>query len=300
VVSTTTNEVLAELNAGGRIRPRGQSTLALPTCLGIDAIPFKVDFDSKNQSQTLFGIESIYLRHHMGDASYMREWSMHRMLARFGLPHLRTRAARFYINSQYKGLYEIMEAPDQSYVFARGFPDVNLANHSLFKVKTSSRGCGSYSAQETTEAQPSNESTLYSFDRGTHRDKIEVTPGDWAKCISEFYGMMGKEHVDAVSAYVRYNQNCGEMLVSEGLIDRDLGQSSWDPIMVSKLRRSYSTYSHTLSLLMLHPSSPRSARPISSTRTSLAAPMSSAATRIWRLMLMSSSGFEISRSTPPR
>ena len=28
-------------------------------------------------------------RNHMSDTSFMREWSMHRMLRRFGLPYLR-------------------------------------------------------------------------------------------------------------------------------------------------------------------------------------------------------------------
>merc|ERR1719478_397098 len=83
--------------------------------------------------------------------SYMREWSMHRMLARFGLPHLRTRAVRFYINSQYIGLYEAMEPPDMDYVLARGFPTVDLANYALYKVKTSSMSCGSWSADQLSD-----------------------------------------------------------------------------------------------------------------------------------------------------
>ena len=37
----------------------------------------------------------FYLRNHMSDPSFMREWSMHRMLRRFGLPYLRTRTVRF-------------------------------------------------------------------------------------------------------------------------------------------------------------------------------------------------------------
>ena len=42
VVSTSSNEVLAELGGGGKIRPRGQSTLAIPACMGMAAMPFKV------------------------------------------------------------------------------------------------------------------------------------------------------------------------------------------------------------------------------------------------------------------
>jgi hypothetical protein len=241
VVSTSHGTVLTELTAGGRIRPRGQSTLALPTCMGIEAIPFKVDFASNDQSQTLFGMEEMYLRHHMSDSSYMREWSMHRMLARFGLPHLRTRTARFFINGQYKGLYSVMEPPDQTYVLARGFPDINLANHSLYKVKTTSLICGTWSASQLQAAKASDASTKYSFDRGTHRAKIPVlrsgaepmTPQLLQRCFTKFAGMMEEENSDAMSAYSRYNNDCGEMMLSEGLIDRDLGQKTWDPVMAT-------------------------------------------------------------------
>jgi hypothetical protein len=245
VVSHSNNEVLAELTAGGRIRPRGQSTLALPTCLGIEAIPFKVDFASNDQSQTLFGMESMYLRHHMADQSYMREWAMHRMLARFGLPHLRTRTARLYINGGYKGLYSVMEPPDQSYVLARSFPDLNLANHSLYKVKTTSTACGTWNAQQLAGARASDADTKYSFDRGTHREKIPVLRSGTQEidgpiiqqCFVKFAAMMGEENADAMSAYVRYDNDCGEMMVNEGMIDRDLGQKSWDPIMTDFINK---------------------------------------------------------------
>merc|ERR1712100_152471 len=104
------------------MRPRGQSTLAFGTCFGVKAIPFLLDFDFHNQSQHLFGVKKAYLRHHFGDASYAREWTFHRMLARFGMPHLRCRTLRLYLNGEYYGVYTFMEAPDQEYVFARSFP----------------------------------------------------------------------------------------------------------------------------------------------------------------------------------
>ena len=66
-------------------------------------------------------MEKFYLRNHFGDPSYVRDWSTHRMLRRFGLPYLRTRTAKLYINGEYTGLYSLMEAPDQDYVFYRSF-----------------------------------------------------------------------------------------------------------------------------------------------------------------------------------
>ncbi|GMH60644.1 hypothetical protein TrRE_jg5281 [Triparma retinervis] len=218
-----------ELSSGGRIRPRGQSTLAIATCMAMKTIPFLVDFTSKDNTQTLFGVEKLYLRHHMSDASYSREWTMHRLLARSGLPHLRTRTVRLYINDVLIGLYEAMEAPDQEYVFARSFPSYNKDDFALFKIKTHAAGCGLPDAGYTTEGiAAANEVPPYTFERGNHREKIEVDPsGDIWTCIFQFFGNMGKERVGVYSAYKAYGGDCSEMLVEEGIIDQDLGSDNW-------------------------------------------------------------------------
>ncbi|GMH70612.1 hypothetical protein TrST_g14059 [Triparma strigata] len=229
--STTTT-----LSSGGRMRPRGQSTLAIATCLGIKSIPFLLDFTSNDNSQTLFGVEKMYLRHHMSDTSFSREWTMHRLLARSGLPHLRTRTVRVSINGAQIGVYEAMEAPDQEYVFARSFPDYNKDDYALFKVKSNSIGCGSpevgYTSEEIANA---NEVPPYTFERGNHRDKIEVYGTDDAddlmQCAGQFFANMQKERVGVLSAYKAHSGNCAEMLVEEGLIDQDLGSENWKATM---------------------------------------------------------------------
>lgn len=170
----------------------------------------------------------------MADSSYMKEWTMHRMLARFGLPYLRTRSVRLFINSEYYGLYSFMEAPDQEYVFARSFPNYDPSNFGLYKVKTASRGCGGYSEETIAAAPESTADTTYSFERGTHREKMKVS--EWGlngmgECFTWFLQIITKESLDAVSAWEKYGRNCGEMLVEEGLIDRDLGASSNDVVM---------------------------------------------------------------------
>ena len=127
------------------MRPRGQSTLVYPICMAEGAIPFKLDFASTNATQTLFGVETAYLRTHLLDPSHMQEWVMHRMLARFGLPYLRTRHVRFFVNGQQLGFYTLMEAPDQDYVIARnfGYSDFDKDKSALYKVKSLSIDCGS-------------------------------------------------------------------------------------------------------------------------------------------------------------
>ena len=47
-----------------------------------------------------------------------------------------TRSATLSINGDEIGLYTLMEAPDQPYVFARGFPDIAMQDAHLFKVKS--------------------------------------------------------------------------------------------------------------------------------------------------------------------
>jgi CotH kinase protein len=44
---------------------------------------------------------------------------------------------------------------------------------------------------------------------------------------------------DVASLYLKYNENCGEMLVQEGLMDRDLGTQNWDSVMISFINKYY-------------------------------------------------------------
>ena len=227
-------EILS-LSSPGRIRPKGQSTLFIGACMGSPTVPFQIDFDHTNSAQTLFGVERAYLRMHLGDNSYMRDWVHHRMLARFGLPHLRARKVRFFINGEKQGFYTLLEAPDQEYVFARSFPSYNPSSFALFKVKSLSIGCGLYSDGELEKAQLRiNETNTppYFFERGEHRKRIDVL-GWWAfgECLGGFYEQFGEMRADTILAYLRYNKECASMLVDEGLIDLDIGSKEWEDAM---------------------------------------------------------------------
>ena len=75
-----------------KLRPRGFSTLSFAECMASKALPFLLDFANKNKSQTLFGVGQGYLRNSvLGPDHGIREWTVHRLLAQFGLPYLRTR-----------------------------------------------------------------------------------------------------------------------------------------------------------------------------------------------------------------
>lgn len=214
--------------------PRVNGLLVLGVCLESPVIPFVLDFTSDLPSQTLFGVEKLYLRNHMQDYSYMREWVAQRMLARFGLPHLRARMVNLYINEQKIGLYTAMEAVEQEYVFYRNFPQMDFDNFALYKVKGLSLQCGRYSQEQIELAQAhinDNSTPPYSFEDGNHREKIPVLEG-FRGCHEYFHEdfFPTKDH-DVILAYLRSGRDCGNMLVEEGLVDRDLGGKEWDPIM---------------------------------------------------------------------
>lgn len=110
VLKDTDGTEIMTLNEPGKIRSKGQSSLFMASCMGAEAFPFQVQMGG---SETLFGVERIYLRHHIGDNSYMRDWAYNRMLARFGLPFLRARKVRVSVNGNLHGFYTLLEAPDQ-------------------------------------------------------------------------------------------------------------------------------------------------------------------------------------------
>jgi hypothetical protein len=281
------------LPSPGRMRMRGQSTLFYPICMGSEAVPFKLDFASKNSSQTLYGVESAYLRTHLSDESKMHEWVIHRMLANFGVPHARTRHVRFHVNDDLLGFYTFMEAIDQEYVSARsfGFDSFDQQNNALYKVKTMSLGCGNEEEYQkdkvegfpgkctspdgaggfdccaddswgepkacapgyTVKEQPtrndwnlncwytclsnSGEETSggpYQFERGGHREKV-IPRYDKGWCWQDFFGRIEEEKLSVVQAFYDKGYNtaddCGAFLLSQGLIDRDLGTNEWDSSM---------------------------------------------------------------------
>ena len=57
-VKVRTSQGETVLTTPGLIRPRGQSTLVIPFCMGMgSAVPYGIDFAALNGSQTLFGTE---------------------------------------------------------------------------------------------------------------------------------------------------------------------------------------------------------------------------------------------------
>lgn len=99
------------ISSGGKIRVKGQSTNTVTACIGQKNVPFNIELDAP-----FLGMENFYLRNHFADASFMRDHASHTMLKAFGLPYLRTRPVRLFLNGEYTGFYTLMEAPSEGYV----------------------------------------------------------------------------------------------------------------------------------------------------------------------------------------
>ncbi|CAB9505678.1 spore coat protein CotH [Seminavis robusta] len=223
---------LLVLDDPGRIRTRGDEATFMASCLG-SPLPFRLDFDDVNKTQTLFGVQQIYLRHPLFDASYMREWAYPRMLARFGMPHARTRMVHFYINEKLIGFYTLMEIPEQEYVFARNFPNYNPKNFALFQIDPLTEGCGQYSQAELQSGRDrvdDSSTPPYSFERGTHVRPIQELGADMFKeCQAAFADYKANTLMeDVVLAYVRHDEVCSDTFLDEGLVDQELGSDNWD------------------------------------------------------------------------
>jgi hypothetical protein len=170
---------------------------------------------------------------------------MNRMLARFGLPHLRARKLRFFINGDLIGFYDAVEAVDQEYVFARSFPNYNPFNYALYKWQIDAIGCGRYDPDMLADAEARLNETLndptkpYSFEPGSHRPPPPVYgKAGFALCMEAFVDYhYNQDKRDVAALYLKYDQDCGEMLVEEGLMDRKLGTKNWDEGMKEYIRK---------------------------------------------------------------
>jgi hypothetical protein len=229
-LTTTSGEELASTNTSGKIRPKGQSSLFIAICVRTKAFPFQVELA---ENDSLFGVGRFYLRNHIADFSYTRDYAYNRMLARFGLPHMRARKVRVHINGNTHGYYTLVEAPDQDYVFHRSFPDFDPQRYALFKVKSFGIDCGSYSPEQiaAAEARVNETSTPpYAFERGEHKKPVPEYGFLGVGGCSDAYDFntWERDYDDTAVAWLRNDRSCEDMLLNTGLIDRDLGTNAFE------------------------------------------------------------------------
>ena len=245
-VTTAEGTSLASFHTPGRIRPKGQSSLFMAVCVGTETFPLQVQMPD---NETFFGMKKFFLRNHLADFSYMRDYAYHRMLARFGMPHLRARKVLVRINGIQHGLYTLLEAPDQDYVFHRSFPDFDPQRYALYKVKSMAIDCGSFTPEEIAKAQArlqspdSNNSTPpYAFERGEHKPDVPTfSLMDIGACQDAYdSNMWERDYEDTILAWLRNDRSCSAMLLDTGLIDRDLGTNDYEKDMETFIAQDFS------------------------------------------------------------
>jgi hypothetical protein len=92
------------------IRSRGNISRS-PTKPGL-----RVDFNRYSDGQRFRGLTSVVLRNHTTDPSYLHERLSMLLLQRMGVPASREAHARLYVNSEYAGLYSIVESVDKAFL----------------------------------------------------------------------------------------------------------------------------------------------------------------------------------------
>jgi len=241
-ITTTGDEDSSPLavSSAGRIRVKGQSTNTIPACLGLRNLPFNIRFDTP-----FLGMENFYLRNHLGDFSYMRDHAAHVMLKAYGLPYVRSRPARVFINGVYTGFYTLMEAPTQAYVLQRSLGVFDPEKTAIFKAKTSMDLCPPSEAIAVAQATEDGDSPdQYYFERGDHRLDTPVL-GDEDACGAFFFGEVNKEQNDVARGYLDYDEDCGRAMVELGRVDRDYGPRSIEEPMIEFLNSKFYNASHT-------------------------------------------------------
>ncbi len=95
-------------NVGVRSRGSGSRSGVKPA--------LKIDIGRYVSGQRVFGLRTLILRNLLQDVSMLHEHVTMELQRRMGLPAPRTVFARFFVNQQYAGLYEIMEDVDEEFL----------------------------------------------------------------------------------------------------------------------------------------------------------------------------------------
>jgi len=231
-----------EISAGkGQIRVKGQSTNTVVACLGVPTVPFNIEF-----ATPLLGMEKMYLRNHLTDASQMRDAMAHYMLKSVGLPYARTKPARLFMNGEYVGFYTLMEAPVQGHVLQNSFGAFDPQKTGIFKLKTGFDACpfDDDMMRAITFATESNPlpPDVYYFERGRHKADTPILGSGLegvGTCVTYFFNEVTKEILDVGRYYFDHGQDCAEILVESGRVDRDYGPKSIEVSMENFLEKYF-------------------------------------------------------------
>lgn len=231
------DEIVASTGIG-RIRTKGQGTLLFVGCQGGKIFPFSIKFDNG----PFLGMTNFHLRSNSLDSSYMRDYAANEILRAVGLPHLRSRPARLFLNGEYHGFYSLHEAPDEDYVMQRSFGVSDPEKTGLFKMRDLLAEC----EFDTSLFDPNSPvpDPIYA-ERGRHRDAFPQIPEaatreeTFMQCVEFFHQQKEKIWWDVGRAYLEYNQSCAVTMVETDMASRKFGPKSIDNSMINFLETYY-------------------------------------------------------------
>lgn len=106
------------------MRFKGNSTLSQTWGMGVEKLPFRLDFDRYEEEapaiedQRFYGFNELSFGNNMGDGTYIRDVMASIILADRGVPAAQNRFAAVYLDAgdgpQYLGLYTLVEDPSDA------------------------------------------------------------------------------------------------------------------------------------------------------------------------------------------
>jgi spore coat protein CotH len=188
-------------NIGIRSRGTGSRSGAKPG--------LRVDFDYYSTDQKFLGLKSVILRNNTQDPSNMRERVSMLLFRRLEMKAEREAHARLYINSEYAGLYTIVESLDKTWLKKNfGENDGHLYEYKFDNAAATPYDFGYIGSDATLYAPlPFKPQTLESDPQGQVLERLFWTvnqAGDavWRTAMQEFLDLKGFIRHIAIEAFL--------------------------------------------------------------------------------------------------
>ncbi len=98
------------------IRAKGNTSLSSVSSMNSDRYSFKLEFDHYNSAQSYRGLDKLCLNNIIQDNTYMKDYLVYQMMARFGVAAPLCSYAYLTVNGEDWGLYLAVEAVEESFL----------------------------------------------------------------------------------------------------------------------------------------------------------------------------------------
>jgi spore coat protein CotH len=197
-------------NVGIRSRGQASRSATKPS--------LRVDFNRYTASQTLLDLKSVVLRNNSTDFSNLHERISMLLYARMGLPAPRVAHAMLYINSNYQGLYSIVESLDKAFL-SRNFDENDGYLYKYDRLPTDPPYYLDYLGPSASLYSP------HPFNPETHEDNPKPQP--IADLIRTVHDATENSFPSAIAQYLDVNQFIRNIAVTVYMGDEDGFLGNW-------------------------------------------------------------------------